>query len=209
VAGLSDARERYNSSRTSAARIKGYVWFRTDYFLGLAFLHSLYGVNGWFRVHCMLRVQNSDDFATAHGGYGPVFLALAMTATAASGATFLGMPALAYSAGISSLWQLLYPFGVYIAVWVSMVAILRGGEAFGSRTIAEYLGDRYKSDALRLMTAGFSMLLLFYLAGQLLSGALMFYNLLALETVPALIITAFMLMSYVAMGGAHADILSD
>jgi Na+/proline symporter len=138
-----------------------------------------------------------------------VFLALAMTATAASGATFLGMPALAYSAGISSLWQLLYPFGVYIAVWVSMVAILRGGEAFGSRTIAEYLGDRYKSDALRLMTAGFSMLLLFYLAGQLLSGALMFYNLLALETVPALIITAFMLMSYVAMGGAHADILSD
>jgi Na+/proline symporter len=157
----------------------------------------------------MSRVQNSDDFATARGGYGPVFLALAMTATSAPGATFLGMPALAYSAGISSLWQLLYPFGVYIGVWVSMAAIRRGGEAFGSRTIPEYLGDRYKSDALRLMTAGFSMLLLIYLAGQLLSAAVMFYNLLGLETFPALMITAFMLMGYVAIGGADADILSD
>ena len=53
------------------------------------------------------------------------------------------------------------------------------------------------------------MLLLFYLAGQLLSGAVMFYNLLGLETFPALIITAIMLMVYVSMGGAHADILSD
>ncbi|MGY8802092.1 MAG: hypothetical protein ACKVIZ_08855 [Pseudomonadales bacterium] len=52
-------------------------------------------------------MQNSDDFATARVGYGPVFLALAMTATAASGAAHLGLPALAYSAGISSLWVLL------------------------------------------------------------------------------------------------------
>ena len=178
-------------------------------FWGWFFFILYMGLMVGFGFIGMSRVQNSDDFATARGGYGPVFLALAMTATAASGATFLGMPALAYSAGISSLWQLLYPFGVYIGVWVSMVAIRRGGEAFGSRTIPEYLGDRYKSDALRLMTAGFSMLLLFYLAGQLLSGAVMFYNLLGLETFPALMITAFMLMGYVAMGGAHADILSD
>ena len=157
----------------------------------------------------MGRVHSSDDFATARAGYGPVFLALAMTATAASGATFLGLPALAYSVGISSLGQLLYPFGVYIGVWMSMVAIRRGGEAFGSRTIPEYLGDRYQSESLRLLAAVFSMLLLFYLAGQLLSGAVMFYNLLGLETFPALVITAVMLMVYVSMGGAHSDILSD
>ena len=30
----------------------------------------------------MGRVHSSDDFATARAGYGPVFLALAMTATA-------------------------------------------------------------------------------------------------------------------------------
>ena len=73
----------------------------------------------------------------------------------------------------------------------------------------EYLGDRFDSDALRLLAASFSMLLLFYLAGQLLAGAVMFFNFLGLDPFPALLVTAAILMFYVALGGAHADILTD
>jgi|TARA_B110000495_G_C22842054_1_gene491085 Na+/proline symporter len=62
-----------------------------------------------FGVIGMSRVQNTEDFTTARAGYVPVFLGLALTATAASGAAYLGLPALVYSAGIFSLWQLLYP----------------------------------------------------------------------------------------------------
>ena len=176
-------------------------WFFLIVYIGLMLSFGFIG---------MSRVQNSDDFATARASYGPVFLAFAMTATAASGATFLGLPALAYSAGLSSLWYaFVYPLGVYIGVWVCLVAIRRAGDTFGSRSMPEYLGDRYDSDALRLIAAAFSMLLLFYLAGQLLAGAVMFYNLLGLETFPALLVTAIILMFYVVMGGAHADILTD
>lgn len=85
------------------------MWFRTDYVWGLAFLHSVYGLMVGFGIIGMSRVQNSEDFATVRAGYGPVFLGLALTATAASGAAYLGLPALVYSAGIFSLWQLLYP----------------------------------------------------------------------------------------------------
>ena len=53
------------------------------------------------------------------------------------------------------------------------------------------------------------MLLLFYLAGQLLAGAVMFFNFLGLEPFPALLVTAAILMFYVGLGGAHADILTD
>ena len=77
------------------------MWFRTDYVWGLAFLHSVYGLMVGFGVIGMSRVQITDDFT--------VFLGLALTATAASGAAYLGLPALVYSAGIFSLWQLLYP----------------------------------------------------------------------------------------------------
>ena len=34
------------------------------------------------------KIQHADDFATARGGYGPFFLALAFAASTASGATF-------------------------------------------------------------------------------------------------------------------------
>ena len=59
------------------------------------------------------RVASADDFSTARGGYGPFVLALAFASTAASGATFLGLPGLTYSSGLSTLWiAFLYPVGI-------------------------------------------------------------------------------------------------
>jgi SSS family transporter len=176
-------------------------WFFLILYIGLMLTFGFVG---------MRRIENSDDFATARGAYGPVFLAFAMTATAASGATFLGLPAFAYQAGLSSLWYaFVYPLGIYIGVLVCLVAIRRAGDTFGCRSMPEYLGDRFDSDALRLIAASFSILLLFYLAGQLLAGAVMFFNFLGMETFPALVVTAAILMFYVGLGGAHADILTD
>jgi len=156
------------------------------------------------------RIKHADDFATARHSYGPVFLALAFSATTASGATFLGIPGLAYQAGLSSLWLLIgYPVGTYIGVLICMRMVTRGGDEFGSRSIPEYLGDRYQSEAIRLLTAVFSLLLLTYLAGQLLAGLVMFEQMLGLSGPWALLITSLVLLAYVELGGAHADILTD
>ena len=50
------------------------------------------------------RVSGADDFAVARQAYGPFVLALAFASTAASGATFLGLPGLTYSYGMSTIW---------------------------------------------------------------------------------------------------------
>jgi len=156
------------------------------------------------------KVRNADDFATARGGYGPWFLAFAFAATTASGATFLGLPGIAYDVGLSGMWFIfLYPIGVYAGVMLCMTLIGRAGNSFGSRTIPEYLGDRYQSDALRILVAIFSLMLFFYLAGQLVSGLVMFETMLGLPPAWALIITCGVLLLYVMAGGAHADILTD
>lgn len=179
-------------------------------FWGWTFLVLYIGAMLLFGVIGMSRIKDSDDFATARASYGPLFLAFAMTATAASGATFLGLPGLAYRAGLPVLfYAFIYPAGVYVGVLVCLHAIRRAGDSFGSRSMPEYLGDRYDSEALRIIAALFSMLLLFYLAGQLLAGAVMFTQLLGLDTFSALCVTAVVLMFYVAAGGAHADILTD
>ncbi len=179
-------------------------------FWGWTFLCFYMGLMILFGFVGMSRIQGSDDFATARGSYGPLFLAFAMTATTASGATFLGLPGLAYKAGFSALWYaFVYPLGVYCGVLVCLHAIRRAGASFGSRSMPEFIGDRFDSNALRIMAALFSLLLLFYLAGQLLAGAVMFTQMLGLETFPALCVTAVVLMFYIALGGAHADILTD
>jgi len=156
------------------------------------------------------KVTNADEFATARGGYGPIFLAFAYSATAASGATFIGIPGIAYSTGLPALWVLyLYPVGVYVGVMICMTIVAKSGNKFGSRSIPEYLGDRFQSDSLRLLVAIFSLLLFFYLAGQLVSCLVMFQTMLGLSKFWALLITCGVLAIYVVSGGAHADILTD
>lgn len=155
-------------------------------------------------------VKKADDFATARHSYGPLFLAFAFSATTASGATFLGIPGLAYETGLPILWITVgYPIGVYIGVLICLNLVSRVGDNFGSRTIPEYLGDRYQSDAIRLIVALFSLLMFFYLAGQLISGLVMFEKMLGLPPLAALVITTLILLFYVVMGGAHSDILTD
>ena len=174
------------------------------------FLVVYIGVMIAFGVWGRLRVKNADDFATARGAYGPVFLAFAFAATTASGATFVGFPGIVYEAGFAAVWSVfLYPIGIYVGVLVCMKVVSNSGHAFGNRSIPEYLGSRYQSDVVRIMVSVFSLLLFFYLAGQLVSGIVMFELMLGVPPEWALGITAVVLMTYVVLGGAHADILTD
>ena len=156
------------------------------------------------------KIQHADDFATARGSYGPFFLALAFAASTASGATFLGSPALSYEWGLAPNWSnFLYPLGVYVGVLISMRLVATSGNRFGNRSIPEYLGDRYQSEGIRVLVSLLSLVLFFYLAGQLVSGVVMFQLMLGLDADWALIITTMVLLFYVVLGGAHADILTD
>lgn len=174
------------------------------------FLVAYVGLMLWLGWLGMRRVTDSDDFSTARGGYGLVFLALAMTATTASGATFLGIPGLGYVYGLPALsYALLYPFAVYLGVWLCFKQVQRTGNRFGNRSIPEFVGDRYQSELLRVIVAVFSVALLFYLAAQLLAGLVMFQQMLGLDAAWALGGTTLVLLVYVVLGGAHADILTD
>jgi Na+/proline symporter len=156
------------------------------------------------------RVKNADDFATARASYGPLLLAFAFAATTASGSTFVGFPGIAYIAGLPAVWAVfLYPAGVYLGVLVCLKVVSNTGNEFGSRSIPEYLGTRYQSDWMRVLVSLFSLLLFFYLAGQLVSGIVMFEIMLGVPSEWALGITAVVLLVYIVLGGAHADILTD
>jgi Na+/proline symporter len=179
----------------------GWSWLFLIFYIG-----AMLGF-GWLGSR---RVAGADDFATARQAYGPFILALAFASTAASGATFLGLPGLTYSYGMSTLWiAFCYPLGVYIGVLVCQRTIGRFGNESGSRSMPEYLGERFNSEAMRLSTAVFSLILLFYLASQLVSGLIMFEMMLGLPQIWALVITTIVLLGYVTLGGAHADILTD
>ncbi len=174
------------------------------FLLGYTLMMVAFGVLG------NRRVSGADDYAVARAGYGPVVLAVAFASTAVSGATFVGLPALTYTYGMSTLWiAFLYAVGLYLGILICQRTIGRYGNVAGARSIPEYLGERYQSEALRISAAVLSLILLFYLAGQLVAGLVMFEMMLGLAEGPALAVTTVVLLGYVTLGGAHADILTD
>lgn len=90
-----------------------------------------------------------------------------------------------------------------------MRLVATSGNRFGNRSIPEYLRDRYQSEGIRVLVSLLSLVLFFYLAGQLVSGVVMSQLMMGLEAEWALIITTMVLLFYVVLGGAHADILTD
>ena len=108
------------------------------------------------------------------------------------------MPGLSYTWGLTTLWGVfLGPAGLCLGMLLTMRLITLSGQRFGHRSIPEYLGDRYQSEGIRVLVSLFSLLLCFYLAGQLVSGLVMFEILLGLPPLWALIITTSVLLIYV------------
>lgn len=178
-----------------------YSWI----FMGL-FILLMFSM-GWVG---MKRTNTSDDFATARSSYGPLVVALVIAAGISSGSTFMGMPGLAYSLGTPSLWYpLLYPIATVIGMLFVAKVIKQYGDKFGTRTIPEFIGERFQSNFLRLALTIISILLIFYVVAQFVAAATMFQTMMGINYGTGLIITAVVLAIYVFMGGSHSDIITD
>ncbi|SDI06011.1 sodium:solute symporter family protein [Alteribacillus bidgolensis] len=143
-------------------------------------------------------------------GYGPFAVALVIAAGISSGSTFMGMPGLSYDIGTPSLWYpLLYSIATVIGMLFVAKVIKKYGDKFGTRTIPEFIGERCKSDILRIALTIISILLIFYVVSQFVAAATMFQTMMGVNYETDIIITAVVLATYVFMGGSHSDIMTD
>lgn len=174
------------------------------------FMVIFIGIMLYFGYLGMKKTNTSDDFATARSSYGPITIGLVISAGIASGSTFMGMPGLAYAMGAPSLWYpLLYPVATVFGMLFFAKAIKEYGDRLGTRTIPEFIGNRYNSDVLRLVLAVISILLIFYVISQLVAAATMFQIMMGIDYGTGIIITIVVIGIYVFLGGSHSDIMTD
>jgi Na+/proline symporter len=158
----------------------------------------------------MRKTKTEEDFAVARGAYGPFMLAFAFAATIASGATFMSLPGMAYSKGFAVVWYpAVYPIAIYLGMILAIKLIKRAGDRFGSNSLPEFMGQRYNSDFLRIAFALLSLLLVFYIAAQIVAAATMFEVLLDLKYMTGIFVSVAVIALYIGMGGSHADIMTD
>ncbi len=180
------------------------------------------GAWGWFWLvffivgtlgigfYAMTKTKTDEDFAVARKSYGPYILVLALASTIASGATFMGIPGLAYDKGFPALWYpAIYPIGIYLGLILSVQLIKRAGDTFRSNSLPEFLGQRFDSDFLRVGFALLSLLLIYYVTAQVVAAATAFEVILGFDYRWGVVVTVFVIGIYITIGGSHADILTD
>ncbi|MFZ9961979.1 MAG: sodium:solute symporter family protein [Burkholderiales bacterium] len=160
--------------------------------------------------YAMRKTKSDEDFAVARSSYGPVVLAFAFAATIASGATFMSLPGMAFSKGFAALWYpATYPIAIYLGMLLAIKLIKRAGDRFKSNSLPEFMGQRYNSNFLRIAFALVSLLLVYYIAAQIVAAATIFQVLLGLEYQTGVLFSVAVIALYIVMGGSHADIITD
>jgi SSS family transporter len=179
--------------------IWGWVWV-------VVFLFIFVGMG----AYGMSKTKTEEDFAVARSSYGPFMLAFAFAATIASGATFMSLPGMAYSKGFAVLWYpAVYPIAIYLGMFLAIKLIKRAGDRFRSNSMPEFMGQRYNSDFLRIAFSLLSLLLIYYIAAQIVAAATMFEVLLDLDYRTGIFLSVGVIALYIGMGGSHADIMTD
>ena len=179
-------------------------------FYGWTFLTVFALFMVWIGLKGMKKTVTSDDYATARGSYSGWALGLSYMAVVASGSTFMGIPGLAYAYGFKAgYYPMLYPIGIYLGTMLIARRLKRAGDRFGSQTVPDFLGDLYRSRALRVIAALVSVFLIYYLMSQLAASGQMFDIILGVPYQWGVIMAIVLVVAYMITGGAHADIITD
>ncbi|QLG50994.2 sodium:solute symporter family transporter [Natrinema halophilum] len=169
------------------------------FFLGLLFVLTYIATK---------RTEGLRDFLVAPTSYGPVWVGLAVGATACSAAATLGNPGLVYSYGWSGMWYG-YGYGLMVIAWaVSAYQLNRFSRDLGANSLPDFFGKRFQSPFLRAFSAIVTLFLAFYIAGQFAGASLAITEMTPLTYTNGILIGAGIIVLYVMIGGAHAEILN-
>jgi cation/acetate symporter len=167
---------------------------RTLTFIIVGMSFALYiGVAIWSRA------GSTREFYIAGGGVHPVVNGMATAADWMSAASFISMAGLIAFLGYGGSVYLMGWTGGYVLLAILLAPYLR---KFGKFTVPEFIGDRYYSDAARIVAVICLIFISFtYVAGQMRGVGIVFSRFLEVDITTGLIIGMGLVFFYAVLGG--------
>lgn len=161
-------------------------------FVGLTF--SLYiGIAVWSRA------RTTGDFYVADKHVHPVLNGMATAADWMSAASFISMAGIIAFAGYDGSVYLMGWTGGYVLLALLLAPYLR---KFGKFTVPDFIGDRYYSDAARIVAVFCAIFVSFtYIAGQMQGVGIVFSRFLEVDVTWGVVIGMVIVFFYAVMGG--------
>ncbi len=152
------------------------------------------------------RTQNIEDYILGGRKLGSIVTALSVGASDMSGWLLLGLPGAIYLYGISAAW---IAVGLVIGAYFNWLIVAKPLRVFSfaannALTLPDYFENRFhdKSRVLRLLSAVVILVFFtFYTASGLVGGAVLFESSFGMDYSTALLLGAFIIVTYTFMGG--------
>jgi len=164
----------------------------TFVFVGVTF--AMYLVIAW-----VSRVRDTSGFYVAGRGIPAVANGMATAADWMSAASFIGMAGLISSLGYAGGMYLMGWTGGYVLLALLLAPYLR---KFGHYTVPDFVGDRYESNAARLVAVVCAVFVSFtYVAGQMRGVGIVFSRFLEVDITVGVVIGMAIVFTYATLGG--------
>ncbi len=145
------------------------------------------------------KARATSDFYVANRSVPPVFNGMAIGADWMSAASFIGMAGTVMIMGYDGLAYIMGWTGGYLLLTFLLAPQLR---KFGRYTVPEFIGDRYQSNAARLIAAVATIIISFtYAIGQLSGSGVVIGRLLEVDAAIGTLIGVVLIAFYSALGG--------
>ena len=163
-------------------------------FLLVALSFALYlGIAVWSRA------GTTKEFYVAGGGVSPFVNGMATAADWMSAASFLSMAGIIAFAGYDGSVYLMGWTGGYVLLALLLAPYLR---KFGKFTVPDFVGDRYDSQAARVVAVVCALFVSFtYVAGQMRGVGIVFSRFLEIPVEQGVLIGMAIVFTYAVLGG--------
>lgn len=176
----------------------------------IVYLGGMVGIG----VYWSKKNENVGDFYLGGRKLGPFVTAMSAEASDMSGWLLMGLPGLAYIAGIAEpVWTAIgLGIGTYINWLIVAKRIRTYTHVVDAITLPDFFSLRYKDDKNVLMGISALFIIIFfipYTASGFAACGKLFSSIFAIDYLPAMIISAIVIVAYTATGGFLAASTTD
>ncbi len=152
---------------------------------------------------------NSHEFYLGGRRLGPIVTAMSTEASDMSSYLLMGVPGLAFFCGVAEAgWTAI---GLCIGTYLNWLFVARRLRRYSHRidaiTVPDFLSKRFRDNTKLIETLGALMIIIFfvpYTASGFAACGKLFNNLFGFDYMPAMIISAIVIIAYTSMGGFMA-----
>lgn len=184
----------------------------SEQIIGTWILVALYmAVILFFVIRGALKIKNISDYAVGNVNFTPGAVGLSLAASMTSAATFVINPGFIANYGISGVisFGLAFPLGALLSLIILTKSFRKYGMQVKALTLAQWMGERYKSKAFAFFMAILSLLMITFIVLIVVAITKVLSKSLNVNEFNILLVLIVFVFGYMMFGGANSMVYTN